>query len=127
MADDSKKDIKDNNIANTNTDTSKPSVSQTKEDSKTVDVPVTDSIGNWQQNKGGEQIMAKDPEGMFDYSKCKAYTVKSGDTLLDIAQQNNIALQQLRYFNHINKATLQIREGQIIYIPTEPVFVPTGE
>ncbi|RMC24434.1 MULTISPECIES: LysM domain-containing protein [unclassified Lactobacillus] len=127
MADDSKKDIKDNNIANTNTDTSKPSVSQTKEDSKTVDVPVTDSIGNWQQNKGGEQIMAKDPEGMFDYSKCQTYTVKKSDTLFDVAQKFEVALQQLRYFNHLDKATWRIREGQTLYIPTKPIHVPTGK
>ncbi|MCO6514937.1 MAG: LysM peptidoglycan-binding domain-containing protein [Snodgrassella sp.] len=127
MADDSKKDIKDNNIANTNTDTSNPSVSQTTEDSKTVDVPVTDSISNWQQNKGGEQIMAKDPEGMFDYSNCANYSVQKGETLLEVAQKNGVALQQLRFFNHLDKATWRIREGQTLYIPKQPIHVPVGE
>lgn len=124
MADETKND-------NTVIDTS------SKDNSNTVDTSQsTDKVLPWDKpsktvseptNKGGDETMAKDPEGMFDYSGCKTYTVKSGDTLLDIAQQNNIALQQLRYFNHLNKATLQIREGQVIYIPTEPVFVPTGE
>lgn len=127
MSDDSKKDIKGNNIANTNTDTNKPSVSQSAKDNKTVDVPFTDPISNGNQNKGGEQAMAKDPEGMFDYSKCPNYTVKKGETLFDVAQKNKVALQQLRYFNHLNKATWQIKEGQTLYIPREPINVPTGE
>lgn len=77
-------------------------------------------------NKGGEK-MAKDPEGMFDYSKCQTYTVKKGDTLFDVAQKFEIALQQLRYFNHLDKATWRIREGQTLYIPTKPIHVPTGK
>lgn len=127
MADDSKKDIKVNNIANTNTDASKPSASQGTKDSKTVDVPVTEPIGNGNQNKGGEQTMAKDPEGMFDYSTCQTYVVQKGETLLDVAQKKDVALQQLRYFNHLDKATWRIREGQTLYIPKQPVHVPVGE
>ena len=77
-------------------------------------------------NKGGDK-MAKDPEGMFDYSKCQTYTVKKGDTLFDVAQKFEVALQQLRYFNHLDKATWRIREGQTLYIPTKPIHVPTGK
>lgn len=127
MADDSKKDIKGNNIANANTDTSKPSASQATKDSKTVDVPVTAPIANSVKNKGGEQTMAKDPEGMFDYSTCQTYVVQKGETLLEVAQKKGVALQQLRYFNHLNKATWKIREGQTLYIPKQPIHVPAGE
>lgn len=79
-------------------------------------------------NKGGDDMAkVKDPEGMFDYSNCPTYTVKEGDTLLDVAQSNAVALQQLRYFNHINKATLKVKAGQVLYIPKKPINVPTGE
>ena len=127
MADDSKKDIKSNNAANTNTDVGKPNASQTTKDSKTVDVPVTAPIADSTKNKGGEQTMAKDPEGMFDYSKAQPYTVKDGESLFDIAQKNSVALQQLRYFNHLDKATWRVKTGQTIYIPSQPVHVPVGE
>lgn len=122
MADDSKKDIKSNSAANADTGNSSAA-----KDSKTVDVPVAEPVGNSNLNKGGEQAMAKDPEGMFDYSKCPNYTVKKDETLLDVAQKNNVALQQLRYFNHLNKATWKIKEGQTLYIPREPIHVPVGE
>lgn len=71
--------------------------------------------------------MAKDPMNMFDYSDCKTHVVQDGETLFDIAEANHVALQQLRYFNHINKATLRIRPNQTIYIPNKPVPVPAGE
>lgn len=69
----------------------------------------------------------KDPEGMFDYTGCQVHVVKKGETLFDVAQQYNIALQQLRYFNHVSKATMRIKAGQTLYIPKEPVHVPTGK
>lgn len=69
----------------------------------------------------------KDPKGMFDYTGCEQYTVQDGDTLFDVAQKYKIALQQLRYFNHVNKATFKIRPGQVLYIPTKPVYVPVGK
>lgn len=71
--------------------------------------------------------MAKDPMNMFDYSDCKTHQVQDGESLFDIAEANHVALQQLRYFNHINKATLRIRPNQTIYIPNKPVPVPAGE
>lgn len=71
--------------------------------------------------------MAKDPTGMFDYSDCKIHVVQDGENLFDIAEEYHVALQQLRYFNHINKATLRIRPNQTIYIPNKPVSVPAGE
>ncbi|AKG66641.1 LysM peptidoglycan-binding domain-containing protein [Lactobacillus helveticus] len=69
----------------------------------------------------------KDPEGMFDYTGCQTYVVKEGETLFDVAQQYNVALQQLRYFNHVSKATMYIKTGQTLYIPKEPVHVPAGK
>lgn len=78
-------------------------------------------------NKGGDETMAKDPTGMFDYSNCQTYAVKEGDQLLDIAQKYGVALQQLRYFNHLDKATFAIKKGQTIYIPKQPILVPAGK
>lgn len=69
----------------------------------------------------------KDPEGVFDYTGCQAHVVKEGETLFDVAQQYNVAMQQLRYFNHVNKVTMRIKTGQTLYIPKEPVHVPTGK
>lgn len=70
--------------------------------------------------------VAKDPKGMFDYSNCIKHEVKPGETLFDIAQQYVVALQQLRYFNHLNKEDPKVRAGQIIYIPFKPINVPYG-
>lgn len=71
--------------------------------------------------------MAKDPMNMFDYSDCKTHQVQDGESLFDIAEANHVALQQLRYFNHVNKVTMRIKTGQTLYIPKEPVYVPTGK
>lgn len=79
--------------------------------------------------------VAKDPEGMFDYSNCIKHEVKLncikhevklGETLFDIAQKYVVALQQLRYFNHLSKENPKVRAGQIIYIPFKPINVPYG-
>ena len=137
MADDSKKtDKSNNNNGSTGSNTVKPSstaiasshnsngsttsawTKPTATSADTKPAPTT--------NKGGEK-MAKDPEGMFDYSKCQTYTVKKGDTLFDVAQKFEVALQQLRYFNHLDKATWRIKEGQTLYVPTKPIHVPTGK
>lgn len=75
---------------------------------------------------GGEKTMAKDPMGMFTYSGCKTYKVKAGDSLFDIAQKYVVAMQQLRYFNHIAKNG-SLKVGQTLYIPKEPINVPYGE
>ena len=137
MADDSKKtDKSNNNSGNADSNTVKPSSttvagsnnssgsttpSWSKPSTASVDTKPTPIA-----NKGGEK-MAKDPEGMFDYSKCQTYTVKKGDTLFDVAQKFEVALQQLRYFNHLDKATWRIKEGQTLYIPIKPIHVPTGK
>lgn len=69
---------------------------------------------------------AKDPKGMFDWSDAKPYVIGKDESLFDVAQKFSVALQQLRYFNHINKATMKVKEGQTIYIPNKPVEVPYG-
>ncbi len=69
----------------------------------------------------------KDQKGMFDYTGCQTHVVKEGEALFDVAQQYHVAMQQLRYFNHVNKATMRIKTGQTLYIPKEPVYVPTGK
>ena len=70
---------------------------------------------------------AKDPTGEFDYSKCKTYTVKDGQDLLDVANDVLVAYRQLRYFNHLDKTTMAIKPDQIIYIPNKPINVPVGK
>ena len=136
MADDSKKTYKSNNnngsadsntvkpsnttVASSNNSSGSTTPTWTKPIATSADTKPTTS------DKGGEK-MAKDPEGMFDYSKCQTYTVKKGDTLFDVAQKFEVALQQLRYFNHLDKATWRIKEGQTLYVPTKPIHVPTGK
>lgn len=68
----------------------------------------------------------KDPKGMFDWSDAKSYKVQDGESLFDVAQKYSVALQQLRYFNHIDKTTMKVRAGQTIYIPNKPVNIPYG-
>lgn len=137
MADDSKKtDKSNNNNGSTGSNTVKPSsttvASSNNSSGSTTPTwakPATASADTKPTptvDKGGEK-MAKDPEGMFDYSKCQTYTVKKGDTLFDVAQKFEVALQQLRYFNHLDKATWRIKEGQTLYVPTKPIHVPTGK
>ncbi len=76
---------------------------------------------------GGEKTVAKDPKGMFDYSNCETYKVTRGDKLIDVAFKYHVALQQLRYFNHLDKATMKIKPDQVLYIPDKPVNVPVGK
>ncbi|MBD5430134.1 MAG: LysM peptidoglycan-binding domain-containing protein [Lactobacillus sp.] len=81
--------------------------------------------------KGGEKPMATkkaavDPTGEFDYSKAVAYQVQEGDTLFSVAQKFLVAMQQLRYFNHIRPGR-NLRVGKTIYIPKEPINVPVGK
>lgn len=137
MADDSKKTDKSNNnsgnadknsvksgstaVASSNNSNGSTTPTWTKPTDTSADTKPAPTA-----NKGGEN-MAKDPEGMFDYSKCQTYTVKKGDTLFDVAQKFEVALQQLRYFNHLDKATWRIKEGQTLYVPTKPIHVPTGK
>lgn len=137
MADDSKKTDKSNNnngstgsntvksgstaVASSNNSSASTTPIWTKPTATSADTKPAPTA-----NKGGEK-MAKDPEGMFDYSKCQTYTVKKGDTLFDVAQKFEVALQQLRYFNHLDKATWRIKEGQTLYVPTKPIHVPTGK
>lgn len=60
----------------------------------------------------------------FDYTNCKTYTVKEGQTLLDVANDVLVAYQQLRYFNGLSKNNPVVKAGQVIYIPNEAVKVP---
>ena len=137
MADDNKKIDKSNNnsgnadsnsvksgstaVVSSNNSSGSTTPTWAKPATASVDTKTTPTA-----NKGGEK-MAKDPEGTFDYSKCQTYTVKKDDTLFDVAQKFEVALQQLRYFNHLDKATWRIKEGQTLYIPTKPIHVPTGK
>ncbi|WP_297953000.1 LysM domain-containing protein [uncultured Lactobacillus sp.] len=72
-------------------------------------------------------VEVKDPKGMFDYTGCEQYTVQDGESLFDVAQKYKVALQQLRYFNHVPKDTMRVKPKQTLYIPKEPVLVPVGE
>ena len=116
------------NMADTNTPTSTPAGSTNK--------PLTGSLLNSAtkpvDNKPTSSPVMKpveppkDPKGMFDWSDAKPYVIGKDESLFDVAQKFSVALQQLRYFNHINKVTMKVKEGQTIYIPTKPVEVPYG-
>lgn len=91
-------------------------------------VPVSQPTQSAQSTTGGgEKTVAKDPKGMFDYSNCETYKVARGDKLIDVAFKYHVALQQLRYFNHLDKTTMEIKPDQVLYIPDKPVNVPVGE
>lgn len=62
-----------------------------------------------------------------EYAGCKSHVVKADETLYDIANDNVVALEQLRYFNHMKHNNTRVHEGQVIYIPNKPVYVPAGE
>lgn len=104
----------------TPTETTPPQPVVLKKEVKPIEVAPTP------QPKEVTETVAKDPEGMFDYSGCETYEVKQGDTLLKIAQKFVVALRQLRYFNHIDKS-MKIKPGKTLYIPKEPIDVPYGE
>lgn len=53
--------------------------------------------------------------------------VKDGDTLLKIANEHHVGIQQLRFYNGLNKFTFAIHTGDTIKIPNKPVHVPVGE
>lgn len=91
---------------------------------KPTDKPVIKTINKPEAE--AKPVVPKDPKGMFDWADAKQHKVVEGESLYDIAQKYCVALQQLRYFNHINKATMHIRVGQTIYIPNKPIEVPYG-
>ena len=68
-----------------------------------------------------------DPQGMFDYANSEQHVVQEGENLFDVAQKYNVALEQLRYFNHISKKNTRIRVGRTLFIPRESIDVPVGE
>lgn len=131
MADESKNDVKNgSNTSSSNATETKNSAVAKNTAGTSVVIPKQVENANKPPetaNKGGDETMAKDPTGMFDYSNCQTYAVKEGDQLLDIAQKYGVALQQLRYFNHLDKATFAIKKGQTIYIPKQPILVPAGK
>ena len=97
-----------------------PGLSKLTEPTKPVTAPKPEPVKE-------VKPVAKDLKGMFDYSNCKQYVVQQGDTLLDVAQKFVVALQQLRYFNHLDKEDPVIRPGKTLYIPDKPINVPYGE
>ena len=111
----------------------KPSAETAKEKMKAVSekaaMPATRT--ETKTVKGGDKPMAAkkkpvDPTGEFDYSKATEYQVQDGDTLYSVAQKFLVAMQQLRYFNHIRPGR-DLRVGKTIYIPNEPINVPVGK
>jgi len=79
--------------------------------------------------EGGAKVMTQsvDPQGMFDYANREQHVVQEGENLFDVAQKYNVALEQLRYFNHISKKNTRIRVGRTLFIPRESIDVPVGE
>lgn len=107
---------------------SAPVVSTPVKSAPVVSTPVSQPTQPTQSTMGGgEKTVAKDPKGMFDYSNCETYKVTRGDKLIDVAFKYHVALQQLRYFNHLDKTTMEIKPDQVLYIPDKPVNVPVGK
>ena len=64
----------------------------------------------------------------FNYQRdTTTYDVQEGDSLLTIANRFMIGIQQLRFYNNIDKDTLAVKPGQKIHIPSAPVVIPTGK
>ncbi len=116
------------NMADTNTPTSTPAGSTNKPLTGSLLNSATKPVDNKPTSSPVMKPVepAKDPKGMFDWSDAKPYVIGKDESLFDVAQKFSVALQQLRYFNHINKATMKVKEGQTIYIPNKPVEVPYG-
>lgn len=115
-------------MADTNTPTSTPAGSTNKPLTGSLLSSATKPVIDKQTSSSVMKPVepAKDPKGMFDWSDAKPYVIGKDESLFDVAQKFSVALQQLRYFNHINKATMKVKEGQTIYIPNKPVEVPYG-
>lgn len=76
------------------------------------------------QAKGFDQY----GHAQFDYSRDKTtYQAQANDSLLGIANQYKVGLQQLRFYNNIDKRTFAIRSGQTIHIPSAQVIIPLGK
>lgn len=116
------------NMADTNTPTSTPAGSTNRPLTGSLLNSATKPVDNKPTSSPVMKPVepAKDPKGMFDWSDAKPYVIGKDENLFDVAQKFSVALQQLRYFNHINKATMKVKEGQTIYIPNKPVEVPYG-
>lgn len=116
------------NMADTNTPTSTPASSTNKPLTGSLLNSATKPVDNKPTSSPVMKPVepAKDPKGMFDWSDAKPYVIGKDESLFDVAQKFSVALQQLRYFNHINKVTMKVKEGQTIYIPNRPVEVPYG-
>ena len=116
------------NMADTNTPTTTPAGSTNKPLTGSLLNSATKPVDNKPTSSPVMKPVepAKDPKGMFDWSDAKPYVIGKDENLFDVAQKFSVALQQLRYFNHINKATMKVKEGQTIYIPNKPVEVPYG-
>lgn len=61
------------------------------------------------------------------FAGCESHKVQQREKLVDIANNWHIALQQLRYFNGLNKNTFALYVGQVIYKPKQDVKVPKGK
>lgn len=74
-----------------------------------------------------DKIITKDSNGNFDYSNSKAYLTVKGDTLFGVAQDHNVVMEQLRYFNGLEKGTNKLPVGITLHIPNGYVDVPVGK
>lgn len=113
-------------------DTTKEAPVETEKVSKATQpepsTPVNSEIYDKQNGSDTMPTFIKQQEdGKFDYSNCKTYVTKLGDTLFDVAQDNNCAMQQLRYFNGLPKGIEKLPVNRKIYIPNGYVYVPTGK
>lgn len=137
-------DVKDEEVEETNDDTvEKTDVHDSEEQStseqptvpeKPLNKPETENTGyekpsaqvETERNDDMPKYITKDENGKFDYSNCKTYVTKRGDTLFSVAQEFGVPMQQLRYFNGLAPQS-RLPIGRKLYIPDGIVDIPNGE
>lgn len=86
----------------------------------TTTTNITSSVGFTSDKPKVDPVLKSTPVP----STQTTYTVKEGDTLLDVANKYKVAYQQLRYFNEIDRLKPILKPGQVLKIPTSTVYVP---
>lgn len=79
-----------------------------------------------ERNDDMPKMITKNENGKFDYTNCKTYVTKRGDTLYSVAQEFGVPMQQLRYFNNLAPQS-RLPIGRKMYIPNGIVDIPNGE
>lgn len=123
-------DVKDEEVEEKNDDTVEKTDVHDSEEQSTSEQPTAPEKPSAQveteRNDDMPKYITKDENGKFDYSNCKTYVTKRGDTLFSVAQEFGVPMQQLRYFNGLAPQS-RLPIGRKLYIPDGIVDIPNGE